>query len=59
MLQMSTSLTIPNFGMKPIGLPRGGSISMMNPAMYQGGSVSIVQAPAAPQYQCINPGNVR
>ena len=58
-LQMSTSLTIPNVGMRPIGM-RGGSVTMMNP-MYQGGSVSIVQAApaAAPQYQCINPGNVR
>ena len=58
--QMSTSLTIPNVGMKPIGAPRGGSVTMMNPAVFQGGSISIVQGAvqAAPQYQCINPGNV-
>lgn len=56
---MSTSLTIPNVGMKPIG-QRGGSVTVMNP-MYaaQGGSVTIMQnVQAAPQYQCINPGNV-
>ena len=56
---MSTSLTIPNSGMRPIG-QRGGSVTVMNP-MYaaQGGSVTIMQnVQAAPQYQCINPGNV-